>query len=146
MASIPNRYVVRGDAGGWDVVKDGHVRASAHLKRKSDAVRRAKTLTRQAGGGEVVVLGRSGRGWAVPWDAQVSRHHARLRWNGYRLEVRRDPDARNPVYLRGQEVAQFELQPGEHFVIGQTTFTLADQRVTLTTAAPKTISIGESRK
>lgn len=61
MASIPNRYVVRGDAGGWDVVKDGHVRASAHLKRKSDAVRRAKTLTRQAGGGEVVVLGRSGK-------------------------------------------------------------------------------------
>jgi hypothetical protein len=56
-----NRYVVKGEAGGWDVVKDGHVRATAHLKRKSDAVRRAKTLTRQAGGGEVVVLGRAGK-------------------------------------------------------------------------------------
>lgn len=86
-----------------------------------------------------IVLGRSGRGWAVPWDAQVSRHHARLRWNGHRLEVRRDPEARNPVYLRGQEVEQFDLQPGEHFVIGQTTFTLADQRVTLTTAAPQPV-------
>ncbi|MDZ7620444.1 MAG: FHA domain-containing protein, partial [Patescibacteria group bacterium] len=86
-----------------------------------------------------VVLGRSGRGWGVPWDAQVSRHHVRLRWDGYRLQVRRDPEARNPVYLRGQEVAQFELQPGEHFVIGQTTFTLADQRVTLTAATPQPV-------
>lgn len=61
MSAIPNRYVVKGEADGWDVVKDGHVRASAHLKRKSDAVRRAKTLTRQSGGGEVIVLGRAGK-------------------------------------------------------------------------------------
>jgi hypothetical protein len=61
MAVTPNRYVVKGEAGGWDVVKEGHVRASAHLKRRGDAVRRAKVLTRQAGGGEVIVLGRSGK-------------------------------------------------------------------------------------
>jgi len=89
--------------------------------------------------GQGVVLGRSGAGWAVPWDPQVSRRHVRMRWDGRRLEVRRDPGARNPVYLRGQEVEQFELQPGEHFVIGQTTFTLADQRVTLTATAPRPI-------
>jgi hypothetical protein len=61
MPDYTNRYVVKSEAGGWDVVKDGHVRASAHLKRKSDAVRRAKNLTREAGGGEVVVLGRAGK-------------------------------------------------------------------------------------
>jgi len=89
--------------------------------------------------GQSVLLGRSGGGWAVPWDAQVSRRHVRLRWDGRRLEVRREPGARNPVYLRGQEVESFELQPGEHFVVGQTTFTLADQRVTLTAAAPRPV-------
>ena len=83
-----------------------------------------------------IVLGRSGRGWTVPWDTQVSRRHVRLRWDGQQLHVRREPDARNPVYLRGQEVELCSLQPGDHFVIGQTSFTLADQRVTLTTAAP----------
>ena len=61
MAGIPNRYVVRGEADGWDVVKDGHVRATAHLKRKGDAVRRAKALTERAGGGEVIVLGQTGK-------------------------------------------------------------------------------------
>ncbi len=89
--------------------------------------------------GQSVLLGRSGGGWTVPWDAQVSRRHVRLCWDGRRLEVRREPGARNPVYLRGQEVEQFELQPGEHFVIGQTTFTLADQRVTLTATAPRPV-------
>lgn len=89
--------------------------------------------------GQSVVLGRTGGAWAVSWDAQVSRRHVRLCWNGSRLEVRREPGARNPVYLRGQEVEQFELQPGDHFVIGQTTFTLADQRVTLTATAPRPV-------
>ncbi len=74
MSAIPNRYVVKGEAGGWDVVKEGHVRASAHLKRKSDAVRRAKDLTRQAGGGEVVVLGRAGK--IAKADTVPARGHA----------------------------------------------------------------------
>lgn len=61
MSAPRNRYLVRSEAEGWDVLKEGHARPTAHLKRKSDAVRRAKTLTRQAGGGEVVVLGRAGK-------------------------------------------------------------------------------------
>ena len=76
--------------------------------------------------GEPVLLGRTGGIWAVAWDAHVSRRHVRLRWMGDRLEVTRLPDARNPVYFLGREENQFELRPGEHFVIGRTTFALAD--------------------
>lgn len=61
MAVSPNRYFVKSDDGGWDVVKEGHRRASAHARNKADAVARATALTKQAGGGEVVVMGRSGK-------------------------------------------------------------------------------------
>lgn len=61
MAVGPNRYFVKSDDGGWDVVKEGHRRASAHTRNKAAAVARATALTRQAGGGQVVVMGRSGK-------------------------------------------------------------------------------------
>jgi Uncharacterized protein conserved in bacteria (DUF2188) len=61
MATAGNRYVVKRDDGGWDVVKDGHRRASVHVTDRATAITRAKALTRRAGGGEVVVLGRSGK-------------------------------------------------------------------------------------
>jgi len=86
-----------------------------------------------------VVLGRSGGVWAVPWDLHISRQHVRLEWTGERLDVARLPDTRNPVYLRGEEQTRFSLRPGEHFVIGQTTFTLADQRVNITADAPEPV-------
>ena len=86
-----------------------------------------------------VVLGRSGGVWAVPWDPHISRQHVRLEWTGERLEVAQLPGTRNPVYLRGEEQARFSLRPGEHFVIGQTTFTLADQRVNITADAPEPV-------
>jgi len=85
-----------------------------------------------------VVLGRTAGVWAVPWDQHVSRRHALLRWTGQGLEVVRIPEAHNPIYLRGKETAEFSLQPGEHFIIGQTRFTLADQRVNIT-AAPQPV-------
>lgn len=90
-------------------------------------------------GREPVVLGRSGGAWAVPWDPHISRRHVRLNWAGDRLEVTRLPEARNPVYLRGEEQSRFSLRPGEHFVIGQTTFTLADQRVSITADLPEPV-------
>ncbi len=86
--------------------------------------------------GEPVVLGRLVGGWGVPWDQQVSRRHASLLWTGKRLEVARLPDARNPLFLRGAPADRFSLGPGEHFVIGQTTFTLADQQVSVAADAP----------
>ncbi len=64
--------------------------------------------------------------WAVPWDSSISRHHAILTpLSGDRLQVERDPRARNPIFYRGKPRDQFVLVPGEHFVIGKTTFTLA---------------------
>ena len=90
-------------------------------------------------GRQPVVLGRSGGVWAVPWDQHVSRQHVRLQWSGERLEVVRLPEAKNPVFFGGREQTRFSLLPGEHFVIGQTTFTLADQRVTITAAAPEPV-------
>jgi len=86
--------------------------------------------------GQEIVLGRLGGVWAVPWDTHMSRRHACLTWNGSELEVARLPEARNPIYLRGKELDRFSVLPGEHFVIGQTTFTVADQRVDITTDAP----------
>lgn len=64
--------------------------------------------------------------WAVTWDLSISRRHAKLRiLAGDRVEVRRLPDTSNAIYYRGKTCDQFVLVPGEHFVIGQTTFTLA---------------------
>lgn len=64
--------------------------------------------------------------WAVPWDATISRHHALLSViDGDRLRVTKDPRGRNPIFYRGQPRQSFVIVPGEHFVIGGTTFTLA---------------------
>ncbi len=81
-----------------------------------------------AGGfSEGVIGGLSGGiGWAVPWDDRISRRHVLLRAEADgSLLVEKLPEARNPVFYRGVQSDRFELQPGEHFVIGQTTFTLA---------------------
>ncbi|HUT11566.1 MAG TPA: adenylate/guanylate cyclase domain-containing protein [Thermoguttaceae bacterium] len=86
-----------------------------------------------------VELGRAAGVWAVPWDHHISRHHVRVLWTGSRLEVTRLEGARNPVFLNGKEQTRFALEPGEHFVIGQTTFTLADQRVSITADVPEPV-------
>lgn len=75
--------------------------------------------------GELVVLGRAAGLWTVPWDAFLSRRHAELVYRGGRLSVRQLETARNPVFFHGQRAMMFELSPGEHFVIGSTTFTLS---------------------
>lgn len=64
--------------------------------------------------------------WPVPWDHQISRDHALLfcQADGSCLVTQSD-HARNPIFYRGQKRPKFELSPGEHFVIGHTTFTLA---------------------
>jgi adenylate cyclase len=87
---------------------------------------------RALGEGQPVVLGRAHGVWAVPWDPHVSRRHAALRYERGRLDVVALPDAQNPIFFRGKDSARFKLRPGEHFVIGNTTFTLVDQRVAVT--------------
>ncbi|MEX0678713.1 MAG: adenylate/guanylate cyclase domain-containing protein [Pirellulales bacterium] len=86
--------------------------------------------------GRVVVLGRAGGGWPAAWDDRISRRHAELSWDGRRLRVRRLAEARNPIFVAGRPADEFEISPGEHFVIGETTFTLSDERVSISLDAP----------
>src|SRR5262245_5157054 len=79
--------------------------------------------------GRSVTLGRLSGPWSVPWDDCVSREHASIEFLEGRLEVEQLPSARNPIFISGRQVTRFQLRPGDHFVIGQTTFTLADDQV-----------------
>jgi len=86
---------------------------------------------------ETLVLGRAAGVWAAPWDAHISRQHAEVVLRGDRLEITRLASARNPVFFQGQESDRFTVRPGEHFVIGNTTFTLVDQRVAVAANDPQ---------
>jgi adenylate cyclase len=83
-----------------------------------------------------VTLGRAPGAWPTSWDDRVSREHAELTWDGQRLKVRQIAGARNPIFVKGKPADEFEIAPGEHFVIGQTTFTLTDDRVNVSLDVP----------
>src|SRR5688572_30067290 len=91
---------------------------------------------RQLSAGQRLVLGRDAPPWSVPWDDQISRRHVELCWSEGRLLAEKLPTGMNPVFIRGQEASNFELRPGEHFVIGRTTFTLVDERVHVSLEVP----------
>jgi adenylate cyclase len=75
-----------------------------------------------------VMIGRSGADWNVPWDGKISRSHVRLTpISDDRVEVSCLATARNSVFYRGDKVMRFTMVPGDHFVIGGTTFTLANR-------------------
>ncbi|MCA9212783.1 MAG: adenylate/guanylate cyclase domain-containing protein [Planctomycetales bacterium] len=78
--------------------------------------------------GQVVRVGRCPElsDWATPWDAQISRSHIVVQWVNRRLEVSRDKNATNPIFFHGSSQKNFGVRPGEHFVIGETTFTVTD--------------------
>src|SRR6185436_15110907 len=87
--------------------------------------------------GESVRLGRSpAGGWSVPWDNQISREHVELVWRGGRLEVRSLDTARNPVFYLGQPVTEFAIEPGEHFVIGLTSFQVIEDTADVSVSSP----------
>ena len=97
------------------------------------------------------VIGRSAGPWAVPWDERISRHHVEVRLAGAKLRVSVLDSARNPVFFRGRKTDEFEIRPGEHFVIGGTTFTLADERVHVSLEVPlpeheRTFTVEELRR
>lgn len=79
--------------------------------------------------GEPFVLGREAGLWSTPWDLHISRRHASACWSDGHLQVERLPEARNPIFLAGREAAQLSLKPGDHFVIGATTFSIASETV-----------------
>ena len=79
-------------------------------------------------GANTVVIGRAGSDWNVGWDSLISRRHVELRTiDEDRVEVTCVSTARNPVFHRGRKTTRFVLVPGEHFVVGRTSFTLANR-------------------
>lgn len=76
--------------------------------------------------GTSYTIGRNGDvDFPVPWDAQISAQHAALTVEADRLEVRRLPGGRNPLFFQGQSVETCQVPVGRHFVIGQTSFRLS---------------------
>ena len=84
---------------------------------------------------QVIVLGRAGP-WAVAWDEHISRRHVELVYREGVLNVRRLPEGTNPIFFRGAAKDSFKLEAGEQFVIGQTRFLLAAERVRLSDKMP----------
>src|SRR5262245_39670972 len=76
--------------------------------------------------GATVVLGRNPDAWNAPWEPFLARRHAELELRVDHLKVRRLAAAANPIYHAGKPSDSFEIQAGGSFVIGRTTFTLAD--------------------
>ena len=75
--------------------------------------------------GEVIRVGRAPRsGWAVPWDALISREHAEVQLVNSQLRVRRLDASRNPIYYQDADNSDFLVKPGEQFRIGRTVFQL----------------------
>lgn len=93
----------------------------------TDRWRRSLSKTENASGS--IILGRTAAGWAIPWDDRISRNHAKITWTGKRLEVVRLIESRNPIFYKGLRKDEFDIAVGDHFVIGQTTFSLVDQRL-----------------
>jgi len=103
----------------------------AQGEQPSDRWRRALPL------GQPVLLGRTTIPWAVPWDDRISREHARLTWTGEALRIEQLAEAKNPIFLRGEAVAAATITPGQHFVIGKTTFSVLEDRIALTLDLPE---------
>jgi len=108
--------------------------------RSQDRWRRALPPAESGG---LVTLGRTASGWAVPWDDRVSRYHADVAWTGATLTVSRKLDARNPIFYKGVRKDQFQIEVGDHFVIGQTTFSLVDQRIRVLPSGDSAMAITE---
>jgi adenylate cyclase len=73
---------------------------------------------------QTFLLGRDAGPWSVPWEAFLSRQHATLTWRDGRLHVVNKGGAINPIYVEGEPLTEFAIKPGEHFAIGDTTFSV----------------------
>jgi len=77
--------------------------------------------------GRELILGRSeDADISIPWDDHISRRHAILEVQQKQVQVKKIPEAGNGIFVAGEEFTDFRLDPGNAFVIGSTTFQLAD--------------------
>jgi Uncharacterized protein conserved in bacteria (DUF2188) len=63
--------------GGWDIVKEGHQRVSAHTHNKAQAINRARQIIRNEGGGELRIKNERGR--LIDSDTIVGPKHKESR-------------------------------------------------------------------
>ena len=95
--------------------------------------------------GVEIVLGRTAPQLGVGWDGQISRQHVTVKLDVHPrdvavLEVVVVDGASNPVFFGGKSSERFTVKPGEHFVIGETTFTFSSNRAMATIDVPNPIS------
>ena len=77
--------------------------------------------------GREYILGRDpGADLAVPWDPCVSRRHLRLCVGQEGVVATRLPDTANALFWQGRAVETCTLQPGDHFVVGSTSFAVLE--------------------
>jgi adenylate cyclase len=77
--------------------------------------------------GQTIRIGRAPRdGLKVPWDMQISREQADIRWQNGLLEVKCLETARNPLISDGIPMRSLVVRPGESFTIAETQFALID--------------------
>jgi Uncharacterized protein conserved in bacteria (DUF2188) len=55
------RYVRPTADGGWDVIREGHRRPTAHAPTQAEAVEAARKIARREGGGEIRVVNEYGK-------------------------------------------------------------------------------------
>jgi adenylate cyclase len=77
----------------------------------------------------------------VPWEASLSRDHAEMRWSRGRLQVKRLETATNPLFFKGEPASAIEMELGDHFVVGETTFTLTEDRVSIASDDPTPLEV-----
>ena len=87
-----------------------------------------------------IELGRTTKEWTVPWDEKISRRHVRMQLVDQNLCIDLIEGASNPIFFKGHEETSFSIHPGEHFVIGDTTFLLSNDSALATMEVPSPIS------
>jgi adenylate cyclase len=60
----------------------------------------------------------------VDWEPNLSREQLSIQIRQDSVQVLVNPDAKNAVFFQGQEQEKFDLEIGQHFVIGSTSFRL----------------------
>lgn len=60
----------------------------------------------------------------IPWESFLSRQHVELRIDNDNIDVRKLPEAGNPLFFAGNAADEFTMKPGDFFVIGSTRFLL----------------------
>ena len=76
-------------------------------------------------------------GMSVSWDNRISREHVEIVWRDRRLHVRCLESARNPVFYQGEASREFAVEVGEHFVIGSTSFHVAEEQALVSLSPPE---------